>query len=78
MPCASVGDSVGALVVREESLGLRVVGVDFGVEVGSNVEKSVDGAVDGKLVLRVILGAEDVVVTGTMPCFELGWNILSS
>ena len=62
---AGVGDSVGALVVREESLGLRVVGVDFGVEVGSNVEKSVDGAVDGKLVLRVILGAEDVVVSGT-------------
>ena len=61
---AGVGDSVGALVVREESLGLRVVGVDFGVEVGSNVEKSVDGAVDGKLVLRVLLGAEDVVVSG--------------
>ena len=62
---AGVGDSVGALVVRGESLGLRVVGVDFGVEVGSNVEKSVDGAADGKLVLRVILGAEDVVVSGT-------------
>jgi len=62
---AGVGDSVGALVVRGESLGLRVVGVDFGVEVGSNVEKSVDGAVDGKLVLRVLLGAEDVVVSGT-------------
>ena len=61
---AGVGDSVGALVVRGESLGLRVVGVDFGVEVGSNVEKSVDGAVDGKLVLRVLLGAEDVVVSG--------------
>ena len=61
---AGVGDSVGALVVREESLGLRVVGVGFGVEGEGKVDKSVDGAGVCSLVLRVLLGAEDVVVSG--------------
>ena len=53
-----VGDSVGALVDMEEGLGLRVVGLSF------VVEESVEGAADGRLVLRVLLGAEDVVVSG--------------
>ena len=55
---AGVGDSVGALVDMEEGLGLRVVGLSF------VVEESVEGAADGRLVLRVLLGAEDVVVSG--------------
>lgn len=52
---AGVGDSAGALAVMEEGLSRRVVGLIFGVE------ESVDGAADGSLVLRVLLGAEDVV-----------------
>lgn len=45
-------------------MGLSVVGTVFGMEIGGKVEKSVDGAGVGSLVLRVLLGAGDVVVSG--------------
>lgn len=61
---AGVGDSVGALVVREEGLSLSVVGVDFIMEVGGE-EVTVDGAADDSLVLGALLGAVSVVVSGT-------------
>lgn len=65
MTNAVVGDSAGALVVREEGLSLSVVDVGFGVEVEGEVEKRVDGTGDDSLVLRVLLRAGDVVVSGT-------------
>lgn len=58
------GDSVRALVVREEGLGRNVVGMSFVVEDGSKVD-CVDGAADSSLVLRVLLRAGDVIVSGT-------------
>lgn len=58
------GDSVRALVVREEGLGRKVVGMSFVVEDGSKVD-CVDGAADSSLVLRVLLRAGDVIVSGT-------------
>jgi len=58
------GDSVRALVVREEGLGCKVVGMSFVVEDGSKVD-CVDGAADSSLVLRVLLRAGDVIVSGT-------------
>lgn len=58
------GDSVRALVVREEGLGHKVVGMSFVVEDGSKVD-CVDGAADSSLVLRVLLRAGDVIVSGT-------------
>lgn len=61
---AGISNSVEALVVGEEGLGLSVVGTVFGMEIGGKVEKSVDGAGVGSLVLRVLLGAGDVVVSG--------------
>lgn len=45
-------------------MGLSVVGTVFGMEIGGKVEKSVDGAGVGSLVLRVLLGAGNVVVSG--------------
>lgn len=59
---AGTSNSVEALVVGEEGLGLSVVGI--GMEIGGEVEKSVDGAGVGSLVLRVLLRAGDVVVSG--------------
>lgn len=53
MENAAVGDSIRAVVVREEGLGLSVVGVGFVMEVGVEAEMRVDGAGDGSLVLRV-------------------------
>lgn len=61
---AGISNSVEALVVGEEGLGLSVVGTVFGMEIGGKVEKSVDGAGVGSLVLRVLLGAGNVVVSG--------------
>lgn len=58
------GGSVRALVVREEGLGCKVVGMSFVVEDGSKVD-CVDGAADSSLVLRVLLRAGDVIVSGT-------------
>lgn len=58
------GDSVRALVVREEGLGHKVVGMSFVVEDGSKID-CVDGAADSSLVLRVLLRAGDVIVSGT-------------
>ena len=52
------GDSFGALVVGEEGLGLRVVGVGLGLVPGAAVEETVEVvAVDGSRVLRGLLGA---------------------
>lgn len=45
-------------------MGLSVVGTVFGMEIGGKVEKSGDGAGVSSLVLRVLLGAGDVVVSG--------------
>lgn len=58
---AGISNSVEALVVGEEGLGLSVVGIVFGMEIGGEVEKSVDGAGVGSLVLRVLLRTGDVV-----------------
>ena len=59
------GDSVGALVLGGEGLGLRVVGVGLSRELGGDGEEAVEGAADGSLVLRGLLGAGDVLATGT-------------
>ena len=59
------GDSVGALVLAGEGLGLRVVGVGLSRELGGDGEEAVEGAADGSLVLRGLLGAGDVLATGT-------------
>lgn len=61
---AGISNSVEALVVGEEGLGLSVVGTVFGMEIGGKVEKSGDGAGVSSLVLRVLLGAGDIVVSG--------------
>lgn len=61
---AGISNSVEALVVGEEGLGLSVVGTVFGMEIGGKVEKSGDGAGVSSLVLRVLLGAGNVVVSG--------------
>ena len=45
-------------------MGLSVVGVDFIMEVGGE-EVTVDGAADDSLVLGALLGAVNVVVSGT-------------
>ena len=44
---SGAGDSVGALVVGEEGLGLRVVGVGLGLVVGAEVEEAVVVVADG-------------------------------
>lgn len=68
---SGAGDSVGALVVGEEGLGLRVVGVGLGLVVGAEVEEAVVVVADGSRVLSGLLGAGvelglgDVVVRGT-------------
>lgn len=52
------GDSFAALVVGEEALGLRVVGVGLGLVLGAAVEEAVEVvAVDGSRVLSGLLGA---------------------
>ena len=51
-------DSFAALVVGEEALGLRVVGVGLGLVLAAAVEEPVEVvAVDGSLVLSGLLGA---------------------
>lgn len=68
---SGAGDSVRALVVGEEGLGLRVVGVGLGLVVGAEVEEAVVVVADGSRVLSGLLGAGvelglgDVVVRGT-------------
>ena len=68
---SGAGDSVGAVVVGEEGLGLRVVGVGLGLVVGANVEETVEVAADVSRVLRGLLWADgelglgDVLVRGT-------------
>ena len=65
------GDSLGALVVREEGLVLRVVGVGLGLVVGAEVDEALELAADGSRVLSGLLGAGaelglgDVLVRGT-------------
>lgn len=68
---SDAGNSVGALVLREEGLGLRVVGVGFGVAAGADVEESVEVVAGGGRVLSGLLGAGgelgpgEVLVRGT-------------
>ena len=68
---SGAGNTFGAMVLREEGLGLRVVGVGWGLVVGAAVEKSVEVVADGSLVLRGLLGGGkelglgDVLVRGT-------------
>ena len=60
-----VEDEYVALSEERNVEGERVVSVGSGVDVGGEVEKSVDEAADGSLVLRALLGAGNVVVSGT-------------
>lgn len=68
---SGAGDSVGAVVVGEEGLGLRVVGVGLGLVVGASVGETVEVAADVSRVLRGLLwaggelGLGDVLVRGT-------------
>ena len=59
-----VEDEYVALSEERNVEGERVVSVGSGVDVGGEVEKSVDEAADGSLVLRALLGAGNVVVSG--------------
>lgn len=68
---SDAGNSVGALVVGEEGLGLRVVGVGLGLLVGADVEETVEVVGDGRREVSGLLGAGGelglggVVVRGT-------------
>lgn len=60
-----VEDEYVALSEEGNVEGERVVSVGSGMDTGGEVEKIVDGAADGSLVLRGLLGAGNVVVSGT-------------
>ena len=52
------GDSLGALSVRGDGLGHRVVGVGSGIVVRADVEETLEVAVGGRWVLSVVLGTD--------------------